>query len=121
MAKKDIISKMKKMMPKGKGEGKMLELSVETPEEEAYEHAPGGPEEGKEEEEINIPLDGMDEEMGEGPEHEASESPEFEAGEEEGAAMDLADFSEEELLAELKKRKQMASPKQAKPSGRMEY
>jgi hypothetical protein len=121
MAKKDIISKMKKMMPKGKGEGKMLELSVETPEEEAYEHAPGGPEEGKEGEEINIPLDGMDEEMGEGPEHEASESPEFEAGEEEGAPMDLADFSEEELLAELKKRKQMASPKQAKPSGRMEY
>jgi hypothetical protein len=101
MAKKDVISKMKKMMPKeGEGKGKMLELSVETPEEEAYEHAPGGPEEGKEEEEINIPLDGMEEEEGMGEE----------AGESGEASPDLASFSDEDLLSELMRRKEEAKP-----------
>lgn len=131
MARKEIIQKMKKMMPDGGKKGDILEVSVESPEHEEMEHAPGGPEEGMEDQELSVELMGKgkgkylsskqqpeEDELAEGQEHEAAESPEFEAGEaeesEEEEPLDLSSISDEELQAELDYRKKMAQEAQAK-------
>ena len=138
MAKKEIIQKLKKMMPKD-GKGDILEVSVESPEHEAMEHAPGGPEEGMEDQELSVELMGKgpegkykgkpmnmgEPEEGESPEHEAGESEEYEAGEheemgEEGEAepMDLSSVSDEDLQAELDARKAAKAPMTKSPKGK---
>lgn len=138
MAKKEIIQKLKKMMPKD-GKGDILEVSVESPEHEAMEHAPGGPEEGMEDQELSIELMGKGEkgkykgmpmgepEEGETEEHEAGESEEYEAGEheemgEEGEGeeepVDLSSVSDEELQAELDARKAAKKPMASNPKGK---
>lgn len=128
MAKREIIQKLKKMMPAGGKKGDILEVSVESPEHEAMEHAPGGPEEGMEDQELSIELmgkgkgkyqpSGQEPEEGESEEHEAAESEEFEAGEaeesEEAEPIDLSSISDEELQAELDSRKKAAQEAQAK-------
>jgi hypothetical protein len=119
MAKKDIIHKLKKMMPDAKKKGSMLEISMESPEHEAAEHAPGGPEEGMEDQEVSIPLD-----HGDGSESDAGDEEGGESPDEEGAEggpdqePDLSQFSDDELQAELDKRKAAAQKQMAsKPMG----
>ena len=98
MARKDIISKMKKSMPEsGKSMGPDVEISM-----------------GSEDD-----AESPEQEASESPEHEAAESPEFEAKEHSGEAMDLADYSVEDLLAELQNR--LASSSKKAPSSKMEY